>query len=63
MSIYKHNEICIRFLYLYNKMSWLNRIRSTARRVASNVLSGVRRLASSVIPESVQRRVADFGNC
>ena len=43
-------------------MSWINRIRSTASRVASNVLSGVRRLASTVIPESVQRRVPDFGN-
>ena len=43
-------------------MSWLNRIRSTASRVASNVLSGARRLASSVIPEPVQRRVTDFGN-
>ena len=43
-------------------MSWFNRIRSTASRAASNVLSGVRRLASSVIPESVQRRVTDFGN-
>ena len=39
-------------------MSWLNRIRSTA----SNVSSGMRRLASSVIPESIQRRVTDFGN-
>ena len=39
-------------------MSWLNRIRSTASKVAS----GVRRVASSVIPESVQRRVTDFGN-
>ena len=43
-------------------MSWLNRIRSTASRVASNALSGVRRVASNVIPESVQRRVIDFGN-
>ena len=43
-------------------MSWLNRIRSTASRAASNVLSGARRLVSSVIPESVQRRVSDFGN-
>ena len=43
-------------------MSWLNRIRSTASRVASNTLSGVRRVASNVIPESVQRRVIDFGN-
>ena len=43
-------------------MSWFNRIRITASRVASNVLSGARRLASSAIPESVQRRVTDFGN-
>ena len=43
-------------------MSWLNRIRSTASRAASNVLSGARRLTSSVIPESVQRRLTDFGN-
>ena len=43
-------------------MSWFNRITSTASRAASNVLSGPRRLASSVIPESVQRRVTDFGN-
>ena len=43
-------------------MTWINRIRSTASRAASNVLSGVRRLASAVIPESVQRRVTDFGN-
>ena len=47
-------------------MSWLNRIRSTARstasRTASNVLSGARQLASSVIPESVKRKVIDFGN-
>ena len=33
-------------------MSWFNRIRSTASRTASNVLSGARRLASCVIPES-----------
>ena len=39
-------------------MSWLNRIKSTA----SNALSRVRRVASSVIPESIQRRVNDFGN-
>ena len=39
-------------------MSWLNRIRSTA----SNILSGARRLPSSIIPESIQRRVTDFGN-
>ena len=43
-------------------MSWLNRIRSTASRAASSVLSGARRLASNVTPESVQRRVNDFGN-
>ena len=43
-------------------MSWLNRIKSTASRVASNALSGVRRVASSIIPESIQRRVSDFGN-
>ena len=43
-------------------MSWINRIRSTASRAASNVLSGARRLASTVIPESVQRTVTDFGN-
>ena len=43
-------------------MSWFNRIRSTASRAASNVLSGVRRLASNVIPELVHRRVTDFGN-
>ena len=43
-------------------MSWLNRIRGTASRAASNVSSGARRLASNVIPESVQRRVTDFGN-
>ena len=43
-------------------MSWLNRITSTASRAASNFVSGARRLASSVIPEPVQRRVTDFGN-
>ena len=43
-------------------MSWSNRIRSTASRVASNILSGARRLASSVIRESIQRRLTDFGN-
>ena len=43
-------------------MNCLNRIRSTASRAASNVLSGTRRLALSVIPEPVQRRVTDFGN-
>ena len=32
-------------------MSWFNRI-----------LSGTRRLASAVIPESVQRKLTDFSN-
>ena len=36
-------------------MSWVNRI-------SSNVLSGARRLASAVKPESIQRRVSDFSN-
>ena len=35
-------------------MSWFNRI-------SSNVLSGARRLASAVVPQSVQRRFADLG--
>ena len=39
-------------------MSWLNRIRSTA----TNALSGASRLGSSIIPESVQRRLTDFYN-
>ena len=43
-------------------MSWFNRIKSTASRVASTALSRVRRVASNIIPESVQRRVTDFGN-
>ena len=43
-------------------MSWLNRIRSTASSLASNVLSGARQLALNIIPQSVQRRVTDFGN-
>ena len=43
-------------------MSWFNRIRSTSSRVASSALSGIRRVASNIIPESVQRRVTDFGN-
>ena len=43
-------------------MSWLNRMKSTASRVASSALSGLRRVASNIIPESVQRRVNDFGN-
>ena len=43
-------------------MIWRNTIRSTASRAASNVLSGARQLALSVIPEPVQRRVTDSGN-
>ena len=43
-------------------MSWLNRLRSATIRVASNALSGARRLASNIIPEPVQRRITDFGN-
>ena len=35
---------------------------SSFNRRASNVLSGARLVASSVIPESVQRRVTDFVN-
>ena len=42
-------------------MSWFNRIRSTARQTASDALSGARRLASAVVPESIQRRLTDFG--
>ena len=55
-------KFSLRFLCLYNEMSWINRIRSTASRAASNVLSGARRLVSNAIPESVQKRVIDFGN-
>ena len=43
-------------------MSWFNRIRSATSRLASNALSGARRLASNIITESVQRRITDFGN-
>ena len=43
-------------------MNWFNRIRSATSRLASNTLSGARRLASNIIPESVQRRITDFGN-
>ena len=43
-------------------MSWFNRIRSATSRLTSNALSGARRLASNIIPESVQRRITDFGN-
>ena len=42
-------------------MSWFNRIRSATSRLATNTLSGARRLASN-IRESVQRSVIDFGN-
>ena len=43
-------------------MSWFHRIRSATSRLASNALSGAWRLASDIIPESVQRRITDFGN-
>ena len=43
-------------------MSWLNTLRSGVSRLATNTLSGARRLASNVIPESVQRGITDFGN-
>ena len=43
-------------------MSWFNRIKNTASRVASAASSGVGRVASNIIPESIQRRVTDFGN-
>ena len=43
-------------------MSCFNRIKNTASRVASAALSGVGRIASNIIPESIQRRVTDFGN-
>ena len=43
-------------------MSWFNRIKSTASRVASAALSEVGRVASNIKPESIQRRVTDFGN-
>ena len=42
-------------------MSWFNRIRSATSRLATNTLSGARRLASN-IRESVQRSITDFGN-
>ena len=44
------------------KMSWFNRLRNITSRLATNTLSGARRLASNIIPESVQRRMTDFGN-
>ena len=43
-------------------MSWLNRIRNTSSRLASSALSGLRHVASNIIPESVQRRVKYFVN-
>ena len=43
-------------------MSWLNTIRNTSSILASSALSGLRRVASNIIPESVQRRVNDFVN-
>ena len=43
-------------------MSWRNRLISATSRLATNTLSGARRLASNIIPESVQRRMTDFGN-
>ena len=42
-------------------MSWFNRIRNVTNRLASDNLSGARRLASN-ITETVQRRVTNFGN-
>ena len=42
-------------------MSWFKRIRSATSRLASNTLSGARRLASN-ITESVQRGLMDLGN-
>ena len=43
-------------------MIWFNRVRSATSRLASNALSGARRLASNITPESVQRRITDFCN-
>ena len=42
-------------------MSWFNRIRNVTNRLASDTLSGARRLASN-ITETVRRRVTNFGN-
>ena len=42
-------------------MSWFNRIRNVTNRLASDALSGGRRLASN-ITESARRRVTNFGN-
>ena len=41
-------------------MSWFNRIRNVTNRLASDALSGVRRIASN-ITESARRRVTNFG--
>ena len=41
-------------------MNWFNRIKSTSRQAASNLLSGARLLASAVVPESIQRRFNNF---
>ena len=43
-------------------MSWFNRIRNTTSRLASSALSGIRQAASNIIPESIQRRITNFGN-
>ena len=42
-------------------MSWFNRIRNVTNRLASDTLSGARRIASN-ITETVRRRVTNFGN-
>ena len=42
-------------------MSWFNRIRNVTNRLATDALSGARRLASN-ITESAQRRVTNFSN-
>ena len=42
-------------------MSWFNRIRNVTNRLASDALSGARRLASN-ITETARRRVTNFGN-
>ena len=42
-------------------MSWFNRIRNVTNRLASDALSGARRLASN-ITKSARRRVTNFGN-
>ena len=42
-------------------MNWFNRIRNVTNRLASDALSGARRLASN-ITETARRRVTNFGN-